>query len=79
MPTTSTTRHARGGVTKLVADASVLSTPHALLSHLKAAATKAQPKARRCCKPAASTRRQRVITRTGRSPTARRSVIQARR
>lgn len=78
MPTTTTDRHARGGVAKLVANASALSTPQALLSNLKAAA-KAQPKARRCCKPEASTRRQRAATRKGRSPTARRPVVQARR
>ena len=79
MPTTTTDRHARGGVAKLVANASALSTPQVLLSNLKAAAAKAQPKARRCCKPAASTRRQRASTRKGRSPTARRPVVQARR
>ena len=72
-------RHARGGIAKLVANASALSTPQALLSNLKATAAKAQPKARRCCKPAASTRRQRAATRKGRSPTARRPVVQARR
>lgn len=79
MPTTTTDRHARGGVAKLIANASALSTPQALLSNLKAAAAKTQPKARRCCKPAASTRRQRAATRKGRSPTARRPVVQARR
>ena len=78
MPIT-TDRHARGGVAKLVANASTLSTPQALLSHLKVTAAKTQPKARRCCKPAASTRRQRAATRKGRSPTARRPFVQARR
>ena len=83
MPTSTSTprataRHARGGVAKLVADASALSTPHALLPYLQAAAaTKAQPKARRCCKPASSTRRRQQ--QRARSPTARRPVIKARR
>ena len=75
---TTTDHHARVGVAKLVANASTLSTPQTLLSHLQAAA-KAQRKVRRCCKPAASTRRQRAATRKGRSPTARRPFVQARR
>ena len=78
MPTTTTDRHARGGVAKLVANASALSTPQALLSHLNAAAGKGKAR-RRCCKPASSTRRQRAATRKGRSSTARRPVVQARR
>ena len=78
MPTTTTDRHARGGADWPIANARALSTPQAPLSHLTPAAAQTPPQARRCCKPAASTRRQRAATRKGRSPTARRPVVQVR-